>query len=242
MRFVRAACHVHSNWSYDGSWSPADLARAFRRRRYDVVLMAEHDRGFSQDRWSDYQEACLSVSDDRLLLVPGIEYSDPENCVHIAVWGELPFLGEHLQPAELLGRVSEHEGVAIFAHPGRREAWRRIDPKLLVSLAGIELWNRKYDGWAPSRHAAALLSRTSDCLTFVGNDFHTRRQFFPLAMMLEVDGDLTVEAVYAALRLRRCRPRAFRFPPARAVDGAPAVALRSAEKMRRRAARRLRAR
>ena len=32
--------------------------------------------------------------DNRILLVPGIEYEDPDNVVHIPVWGDrLPFLG-----------------------------------------------------------------------------------------------------------------------------------------------------
>ncbi len=31
---VKAAAHVHSDWSYDGSWSLEDIAREFRRRGY----------------------------------------------------------------------------------------------------------------------------------------------------------------------------------------------------------------
>ena len=86
MREVRVAAHVHSCWSYDADWSLPDIARAFRRRRYDVVLMSEHDRGFDDRRWTDYKRACADASTDDILLIPGIEYEDADNVVHTPVW------------------------------------------------------------------------------------------------------------------------------------------------------------
>ena len=44
-KMLRAAAHVHSDWSDDGAWSLDAIARSFRRRHYDVVLMCEHSRG-----------------------------------------------------------------------------------------------------------------------------------------------------------------------------------------------------
>jgi predicted metal-dependent phosphoesterase TrpH len=240
MTIARAACHVHSDWSYDGSWPLPDIARAFARRRYDVVLMAEHDAGFTPERWDSYREACAAVSTDGLLVVPGIEYSDPENCVHIAVWGALPFLGEGLQTASLLRWVEQRRGVAVLAHPDRRDAWRRLEPSWLGGLTGIEVWNRKYDGWGPSRLAGAVVASQPGLVPFVGNDFHTARQFFPLAMLLEVDGTPGVDGVYDALRARRCQGRALRLPAERTGEGVPGAVLREAERVRRPVARALR--
>ena len=62
MRTIRAAAHVHSDWSYDASWPLPDLARAFARRGYDVVLTAEHDRGFDAERWAAYRMTCAAAS------------------------------------------------------------------------------------------------------------------------------------------------------------------------------------
>ena len=94
MRTVRAAPHVHSEWSYDAEWRLADLVAAFRERKYDAILTAEHDRGFDDDRWDAYREACAAASTDEVLMVPGMEYEDAESLVHIPVWGEaLAFLG-----------------------------------------------------------------------------------------------------------------------------------------------------
>jgi len=203
-----AACHVHSNWSYDGSWSLESLSENFRNRGCRVLMMTEHDRGFTAQRLRQYREACAQASSDDILLVPGIEYSDAANRVHVLVWGPVPFLGEALPTTEMLERVQSVSGVAVLAHPSRKDVWKSFDSKWAPRLLGIETWNRKYDGWAPSRTAPALLQETG-ALPFVGLDFHTSRQSFPLAMALEVDGAISEEKVVDCLRLRRCQPRAF---------------------------------
>src|SRR5258708_38741116 len=102
---VLAACHVHSAWSYDGSWSLQDLSAKFSRHGCRVLMMTEHDRGFSASRLAEYREACAQASSDRLLVVPGIEYSDPTNRIHVLVWGKIPFLGEGLPTGEMLDSV-----------------------------------------------------------------------------------------------------------------------------------------
>jgi hypothetical protein len=87
MKSVRVAAYVHSSWSYNAEWWLQYIARAFRRRKYDVVLMSEHDRGFDKQRWAEYQKACVEASTDDILLIPGIEYEDADNVVHTPVWG-----------------------------------------------------------------------------------------------------------------------------------------------------------
>jgi hypothetical protein len=205
---IKAACHIHSDWSYDGKWSLPKLAAEFGRRDYGALLMTEHDRGFTQARLLEYREACAAASSDHLLIVPGIEYSDADNIVHILVWGAVPFLGEALPTAELLEKVKDAGGIAVMAHPSRKEAWKRFDRQWSSKLLGIEIWNRKTDGWAPSKTAVPLTDGTS-FLPFVGLDFHARRQFFPLATELNIVGPVTEEPVLAELKSRRCRPTAF---------------------------------
>ena len=67
---LRAAAHVHSEWSDDAAWSLDAIARSFRRRRYDVVLMCEHSRGWTARRYSDYVEACASGQSRRVAAGP----------------------------------------------------------------------------------------------------------------------------------------------------------------------------
>jgi hypothetical protein len=241
MTAIRVASHVHSDWSYDGSWSLSRLAAAFVALGYDAVLLAEHDRGFDQARWAEYRSACAAASTHKIALIPGIEYSDPTNSVHVPVWGDIPFLGEGLETDTLLPLAARSGGLAVLAHPGRRQVLDTFDPALLAYLTGLEVWNRKYDGYAPNRTAADLLARRSELLAMVSLDFHTARQFHPLAMVMEVDGGASEEAVCEALRQRRARPTAFGLPALALARGAAWPAMASLERARRGAATRVRA-
>src|SRR5215469_1366595 len=205
-----ATCHVHSDWSYDGSWTLEALRRKFQGRGSRVLMMTEHDRGFTVERWNQYREACSKTSSGEILVLPGIEYSDAENRVHVLVWGPIPFLGGNLPTGEMLDKVHAAGGVAVLAHPSRKDVWKAFDPAWKNRLIGIEVWNRKYDGWSPSQTAPALLQQTG-AVPFVGLDFHTHRQSFPLNMVLEIEGGVSEEKIIACLRARRCKPRAFRY-------------------------------
>jgi hypothetical protein len=232
---VFSVCHVHSKWSYDGSWSLEELAAKFSRRGCRIVMMTEHDRGFTPSRFRDYREACARASSDEILVVPGIEYSDAANRVHVLVWGPVPFLGENLPTTEMLRAVKAADGVAVFAHPSRKLAWQCFEPAWAECLLGIEIWNRKYDGWAPSESSPMLL-QSADVVPFVGLDFHTQRQSFPLAMALDLNGGMTEHAVLDCLRARRCSATAFGAPLSRDLFRQVLPALKIAERSRRTAA------
>jgi hypothetical protein len=173
--------------------------------------MTEHDRGFSQSKWAEYRAACRQASSGQVLVVPGIEYSDPSNTVHILTWGDLPFLGEAVATNTVLRQVADAAGIAVLAHPSRRGAWRRFEPSWTQKLLGIEVWNRKTDGWCPSPHGRALLA-TSDCVPFVGIDSHDRHETFPLAMTLDCPMPLSELSILECLRSRRCYATAFQMP------------------------------
>jgi len=216
---TRVVAHVHSDWSYDGSWPLERLAGAFSKRGYRAILMAEHDRGFDQAKWEAYREACAAASNPEILLVPGIEYSDPDNTVHVPVWGPVPFLGENLETASMLPAAHEAGGIAVFAHPRRKHAYAQFDPSWFRYLTGIELWNRRYDGYAPNHDVALLLRSRPELLPFATLDFHTRRHFHPLAMVLELDGPVSEPSILSAIRARRARPMAFGQPAGRFATG-----------------------
>src|ERR1700676_673824 len=162
---ILAVCHVHAEWSYNGSWSLQDLGQEFHRRGFRIVMMTEHDRGFTPTRFAEYRKACAQASSERILVVPGIEYSDAANRVHVLVWGPVPFLGEGMPTGEILEAVHSAGGVAVLAHPSRRDAWKSFEPCWAKLLLGIEIWNRKYDGWASSQTAPALL-KTAGAIPF----------------------------------------------------------------------------
>ncbi|MBI5105244.1 MAG: hypothetical protein HZB46_09730 [Solirubrobacterales bacterium] len=228
MSAVRAALHVHSTWSYDGSWELATIARRFALLGYDAVLLAEHDKGYDEARWRALQEACAAASTPKLVLVPGIEYSDADNTVHVPVWGVgTPFLGEGRPTLETLQRAREAGAVSMLAHPARKRAHERVTGEWLELLCAVETWNGKYDGWTPSAIAGGLRERAPHLQGLFGLDFHLARQLLPLAMVGEVDGPVTAAAVVEALGAGALRPDALGLGPdwalsrhGRAVTGA----------------------
>lgn len=237
---MRAVAHIHSDWSDDGSWTLPDLAVAFRARDVEILLMSEHSRGFTDEMWRRYQLACADATTDELLVVPGIEYNDPDNVVHVLVWGDdLPFFGPTPDIGRLLDQVGEQGGVAVLAHPWRRGAHDQVTDAWLQRLTAVELWNRKYDGWAPNRKAADLAAR-ADLPAFAGLDFHRSRQFFPIGLDLDVAPGGGGRAVHRALRERRFVAR-FRGREAEELcDGVLGHVASGAEQVRRTIARPLR--
>ncbi len=236
MKQIRIASHVHSEWSYDGSWSLTEIAAQFGRRGYDAVLLAEHDRGFHAARWAGYREACVRASRANCVLVPGIEYSDPSNTIHIPVWGDIPFLGEATPTGDLLGRADDLGGLAVLAHPARRGAWERFDSAWLPHLLGMEVWNRKYDGYAPNRAIAEYVGARPELLPFVSLDFHTSRQFHPLTMMLGCAEEITEARICDGMRSRRLQATAFGLPALHLARNPAWPAMCGLERARRRVA------
>ena len=233
---ILAASHVHSNLSYDGSYTLEALSDKFSRAGYRVLLMTEHDRGFSPERLRQLRELCDAASTSTFLIIPGIEYSDASNQVHILVWGDVPFLGENLPTKETLHRVNDAGGVAVLAHPFRRNAWQRFEPSWGEALTGIEVWNRKYDGFAPNRIAQEL-QRSVGAIPFVGLDFHTQRQSFPLAMAMDIDSAVTEQTVLECIGARRVNPRVFGFEVNGQLVRHALPILKGAEVFRKKAAR-----
>lgn len=230
---VRVAAHVHSSWSYDAEWSLQDIANEFRRRRYDVVLMSEHDRSFDQQSWKEYQQACSDASTNDILLVPGIEYEDDDNVVHTPVWGDnIPFLGAGRPTLELLRSAHAEGAVAVLAHPWRRDAISRYQPEWAPLLSAVEIWNRKYDGIAPNRKIKRFADR-DDLAPFVSLDFHTSRQFFPLAMSISMTELPSPASLVDAIRGGRCQPEFLGFSALRFTSGLEGATLRALEAVRR---------
>jgi hypothetical protein len=196
-------------------------------------MITDHDRGFDERRHRQHRLACLEASSELILVLPGIEYSDAANMVHVLVWGPVPFLGEGVPTLDVLKAVKASNGVAVLAHPSRRGAWRLVEHAWAGYLLGIEVWNRKTDGWAPSSDASRLIEGAS-VIPFVGMDFHDRNQLFPLAMEIDIlHAPLDEDSVLEALRARRCCARAFEVPLDRGFYPGAVLALNAAESSRR---------
>ena len=232
-RRVHLAAHVHSAWSYDGRYALDEITRMFARLGFDGVLLSEHDRGWDALHYREFRSACEKASTHQITMIPGIEYSDAANDVHVLVWGRDEFLGAALPTDELLARLDEGPGIAVLAHPGRRDVARRLPDHVLERFDGIEVWNRKYDGVQPSVGATRLAEELG-AVPFVGLDFHTRRQLFPLSLSAEVDRDLPPrEAITRAMVELRFGARAFAAPLGASLSPPGRMFLNGSESLRR---------
>lgn len=230
-RAINVALHCHSEWSYDAEWALKDIAKFFGDRGYDAVMMSEHDTGFAPDNWRRFADDCAAASEHGCKLFPGIEYSSPDNDIHILTWGVDRFLAEHRPVKETLERVAEADGVAVFAHPARRDAWRLYDNDWTPLLSGIEVWNRKTDGVAPGAAAERLIRETGLPAT-LGIDFHVKRHYWPLGHRIDVGADWQSDIV-EAIRQGGLDLRVF-GRKALGPDGAPNVPIsRLGERARR---------
>ena len=223
-RIARAAMHAHSLWSHDGRWPLSRVARLFGAMGCEAVLMSEHDTGFPFERWDEYGAACEEASTARCRLIPGIEWSRPDNDWHFPSWGMGP--AAEGRPVEaILEHIAASEGAAVLAHPRRRDVWRRFDPLWAPGLAGVEVWNRKSDGLASFGPAWAI-AREHGLPPLTGVDFHGPKQVWPALALFEIGAgeSLTLPVAVRALRDGRVRP-AFGARPLAAPDGARDEAL-----------------
>jgi len=240
MKRVRSAVHVHSVWSYDGHWELERIARRFGQLGYRVALMSEHDRGFTPERLEEYRARCAEASTERCLLVPGIEYSDAENRVHTLTWGAVPFLGEGRETLEILRKVREHGGLAVFAHPTRKMAVECFRPEWAPFLLGVEVHNRKSDGFDWSAEGRGVHAAHPGLVPFASIDFHSAKQHFPNAMALDLRSAPSEASVLEALGAGRAAPRLLGLDLEAFASGPGAWLLRGAEWTRRNTLRALR--
>ena len=211
-RAMHVVLHAHSEWSYDAAWPLKRIAQLFGSLGVRAVLMSEHDTGFDPSRFTEYRAACADASTARCTLIPGIEYSCPDNDVHLLTWGLDTFLAEHRPVSETLQRVREAGGVSVLAHPNRRDVWRRYDPTWTELLSGIEVWNRKSNGIRPCRKALDLVHATGLPAT-IGCDFHRLRNLYPLTNRIAVEPEQPLEPqLVSSIARGRLSPCAFAQP------------------------------
>lgn len=222
MKTYRIVTHAHSTWSYDGSWTVAALAKTMSRFGAHVLMMTEHSQRFDRDRFDAYFDECQAASTGGIRVIPGIEYSSPNNEIHILTWGLNHYLEEEMPVDAILQEVQKAGGLAVFAHPKRRDVWNLFEADWAGKLHGMELWNRKTDSLVRSQRALDLI-RKHDLRPIVSLDFHNKKQFYPLYNGLVTNrplSALTDQEFLALMRDKGTRPYFAGLP----VDDAPGLA------------------
>ncbi|HZR45791.1 MAG TPA: hypothetical protein VFA47_03740 [Candidatus Manganitrophaceae bacterium] len=194
--------HIHSNYSSDAEWSLQKCKTAFQKEGYHFLGMTEHAEDMDDASLAVWTEACQLLSDSEFLFIPGLEFSlGPE--IHILGFGlRRKVSGRSI--GELIARIREAGGVAVWAHP-LPEAINLIYPHV-TELNGMEIWNGRYHGGkSPSLRLLLALEKLREANPmfhgFGGIDFHEGEQERGIAVALRAER--TPASILEALRAGR---------------------------------------
>jgi hypothetical protein len=175
---VAGAIHMHSDYSHDGLDSLEGLREACIKRNIRWVGMTDHAEDLDPDVFAEFREHCISLSDDVLTLVPGLEYRFAGfRGVHLFAIN----LREWIQPRtfeEFFEQTSGNAGFTVLAHPVLCRY--NVPPVVLDHIDGIEIWNTNYNTrYLADPYAIELYhevhSRRPEVVATVGLDQHDSR-------------------------------------------------------------------
>ena len=220
--------HVHSSFSYDSKTDLADIARIAKAQGIRCVLMSEHNNKMDAAQMRAFVARCEALSDEQLLIVPGLELSFDDNYVHLLAFGVRDFIDSFAPGCtfvSLIDAVRRAGGLAVLAHPSHRKAVGRIRPEDLERLDGIEVWNVKSGNrfvptYVDIRTLESVRRANPRSLAFAGLDWHHLNRFSRLVLRLETPS-LTREAVLGSLKAGAytIRSGAVSVPATRALTG-----------------------
>lgn len=190
---VDCLLHVHSSFSYDSKTDLADIASVARAQGIGCVLMSEHNNFMKPADVERFVTHCDELSDDSLLIIPGLELAYDSNRIHLLAFGVRKYISS-TEPgctfASLVQAVHDAGGVAVLAHPSHRQAIEHIDPADLDALDGIEIWNVKNGNrFFPTTADVATLQRARQrsprLFAFAGVDWHHLNTFARVVLRVE---------------------------------------------------------
>lgn len=205
MSFTGVA-HVHSRVSFDGHHDLPELVAFFRRRGLRFVLMSEHTRGLGDDAMAAFVAACDALSDERCLVVPGIECEATPSAVHVLAY-HVRHVIRSRQVTAIAREAVAAGGFAVLAHPGQARALTHVEPGAFAALDGVEIWNGKADGrWSPDWSVAARLRTLRvhhpRLVAVAGADLHRLESYGGLGLTVDA-ATLTPASLLDAFRAGR---------------------------------------
>ncbi|HEU4564084.1 MAG TPA: PHP domain-containing protein [Gemmatimonadaceae bacterium] len=170
--------HVHSAYSHDGLDSLESLRDFALARGIAWVGLTDHAEDLDPARFDEMVSECEALSDQRVRLIPGLEYRFAGHTgLHLLALG----LSRWIEPATPEAFVREARGAARFtivAHPVL--ARYRIPAAVLDGIDAIEVWNAAYNTrFLPDPRAIrilhALRARRPEVVGTAGLDQHDAR-------------------------------------------------------------------
>lgn len=186
-RSFDGALHLHSTFS-DGEYSLAELREIYLKAGCSFVCLTDHAEAFSPARRDNYVAECLDLSDERFLMLPGLEYNCTDR-MHVLGYGVTDLLTS-TDPQEVIAAIQARGGLSVIAHPKDTHfPWIESFSQL---PCGLETWNSKYDGrYAPRPRTFDLLlrlrQRRPTMQAYYGQDLHWRHQYRGLLTRVRCD-------------------------------------------------------
>ena len=181
--------HVHSNYSADGRLSLEELREECLKRNLQFMVVTDHAEDFSATRLQKFIDHCERISDERFLVVAGLEFIiDKDHEVHLLVVGLDGLPCENGLEAILKKiREGKNSALTVVAHLSRSNHY--IPPEYENRINGIEIWNAAYDSrYLPDHKAirlfADLKKLNKGLIGFGGLDLHDYSGFRELRICL----------------------------------------------------------
>jgi predicted metal-dependent phosphoesterase TrpH len=135
--------HVHSTYSHDGLDSLERLRAFAIERGIDFIGLTDHAEDLTPELWDEYVERCAEISDERVRLIPGLEFHfEGEVGLHLLALGLTRWI-EPRTPAEFIEQAGEAARFTVAAHPILHDY--RIPDEVRDGIDAIEVWNATYN-------------------------------------------------------------------------------------------------
>jgi hypothetical protein len=148
--------HVHSDYSHDGHDSLERLRELALARGMGFVGLTDHAEDFTAERFSRYVAHCASLSDDRVTLIPGLEFRfQGYRGLHLLAFGLGAWI-EPRTPAEFMTVARTAARWTMLAHPVL--CHYEVPDEVRDGVDAIEVWNASYNTrYLPDPQAIRLL-------------------------------------------------------------------------------------
>ncbi len=150
--------HVHTDYSHDGKDSVERLREWAIERGISFIGLTDHAEDLSTAQFEELVARCRAASDQRVTLIPGLEYRFAGySGLHLLALG----LSRRIDPAtpeEFSAQAGAVARFTIAAHPGLFRY--QLPDSVAQAIDAIEVWNAAYNTrYLPDPAALRLLER-----------------------------------------------------------------------------------
>lgn len=170
--------HVHSDYSHDGHDSLEEIRSWALDHGVQFVGLSDHAEDFSADRFEEFVVQCRAQSDERVTLIPGLEFRFAGlSGLHLLAIGLRSWISPST-PSEFTRLAPAVSALTVLAHPGL--ARYRIPDTVRQHIGAVEIWNGAYNTrYLPDPVAMRMVRdwrrERAGVLATAGLDQHDRR-------------------------------------------------------------------